>query len=80
MKYPAEIEKIRNICMCCHKPHNTHMVCGGCVVQTMKSKIIGKTIHLYTIYAPLGCYLAHEKKSVMNFYADKDWFGWKVKK
>lgn len=80
-KLPREVEELKKFCWVCDKfdkkPREVHIVCGGLVVGKMCEKQVGKITHLFMRYAPIGCFLAHDKKGINDFYKDKEWMGWK---
>ena len=79
-KFPKEIEELKRYCWVCDekdKKKEIHIVSGGLNIQKLSQKKTGRTTHLFVRYAPLGCYLSHYKKETMDFYKDKEWYGWK---
>lgn len=76
-KEPRVIKELKNRCWVCEK---YHCVIGGYLVKKMvHHNYKGKT-YVFMRSAQLGCWLAHNKKKVFDFYKDKDWYGWKNEK
>lgn len=75
---PEYVENIRRKCFVCGK---VHLMLGGISLVRMESVNYKKTQYLISRHAPVGCWLAHGKKYIDDFYKDKDYHGWKnVKK
>lgn len=71
-KLPKKIEELQNICFACGS--KWCKVCGGMIVKKPEVIYDNKKKKQFVIFrfAPLGCFLAHNKEMIMRFYKDKE--------
>jgi hypothetical protein len=71
---PDYIRKKREKCFVCGKQH---CVIGGVQLTRMININYKKVQYIVSTHAPLGCWLAHNKKYIKEFYKEKNYYGWK---
>lgn len=72
---PEYVAKKRRKCFACGKQHM--MLIGSMSIERHKNILYKGTQYVVSVYAPIGCWLIHNKKFVQAFYKDKDNMGWK---
>ena len=81
MKMPKHIEKLKDTCFSCNSKFCKS--CGGMIVKKLEIILDNKSKkqYIFSRFAPLGCYLANNKKQIMGFYKNKELIKmWRKKK
>lgn len=69
-KLPERIAKLKDTCFVCGS--KWCRICGGAIVKKPEIVYDNKKQYVIFRFAPLGCYLAHNKKAILSFYKDKE--------